>query len=58
MKVEEMSSELLLANLLMTCAKTINYPNNKKYPKELRKLELEVLSRMGGNAEEYDKIDQ
>lgn len=58
MKVNEMTNERLVASLLMTCAKVINYPNNKKYPKELRSLEIELLHRLGANVEEYDKIDQ
>ena len=33
----------------------MNYPRNKTYPKELEKLEREILRRLGGN---WDKFNE
>lgn len=55
MRKSDLTPEALLADFEITFAKVMNYPRNKAYPKELEKLEREILRRLGGNWDTFNE---
>lgn len=53
-----MSPEVLLYQFEMAFARTINYPRNKQYQADLILFEKEILCRLGGSYDTFDRYDQ
>ena len=57
MRKSNQSVEGLLRDYSLAVAREINYPKNKKYPKERIAYEKELIKRLGGSWEEYCRLN-
>lgn len=57
MRKSQMSAERLLYDYAIAAAREINYPKNKQYPKERLAYEKEIIKRMGGDWDEFVRLN-
>lgn len=57
MRKSEMSPEVLLYQYAVAAAREINYPKNKQYPKERLAYEKEIIKRLGGDWDEFVRLN-